>query len=306
MSTPHDDWDQDEREELAGLEAQLAAIRRRHRHDPSLSELRAAQVELLPPATQARVAAHLADSAWSRMLLAGLDEGLAQVHLDPVAEARILARIRAGHVPAAARPRRWKSTPFLGGLALAASALVAVVADSPRVPSRAAAPPGSPPAPSPAAPAAPVPVQLAFAKPAVKLGPDALTWRGGATDNQFLRDLAPAIEAYRTDAYAEADERLTALAVRYPSATEVLFYLAASRMLRGDLAGAEAPLTAAADVAGSTFADDVAWLLAVTRQRLGRTAEARSALTALCARTGPRSADACAALATVNGVGAVP
>jgi hypothetical protein len=306
MSTPHDNWDQDERDQLAALEPQLAVIRWRHRHDPSLAELRAAQAELLPPAAQARVAAHLDASAWSRALLAGVDEGLAQVQLDPAAEERMLTRVRAGYLPAAASPRRWKSTLLLSGLAVAASALVAVVAESPRSPSVAATPPGTSSGALPTVPAAPAPVQLAFAKPAVKLSPDALTWRGAAaTDNPFLRDLAPAIEAYRADAYAEADERFSSLADRYASAIEVLFYLAATRMLRGDFAGAEAPLTAAAEVAGSTFADDVAWLLAVTRQRLGRNAEARPALTALCAKAGARSAEACAALATLDGAGAV-
>ena len=70
MSKPRD-WDAEDHEALDGLERELAEIRERHQDDPSLDMLRAAAADALPPELTARVAQHLAQSAWSRTLLEG-------------------------------------------------------------------------------------------------------------------------------------------------------------------------------------------------------------------------------------------
>ena len=93
MSNRRDDWDGDEREALDGLEAELSEIRRRHRDDPSLAMLRAADKDALPQELQARVDRHLRESPWSRALVDGLRETGADDHLDAESEDRLLERI---------------------------------------------------------------------------------------------------------------------------------------------------------------------------------------------------------------------
>ena len=63
----------------------------------------------------------------------------------------------------------------------------------------------------------------------------ALTWRGDASANPFLRDLAPAFDAYRAGDYARAGAAFDRLSAAYPDAVEVLFYQGVSRMLAGKL-----------------------------------------------------------------------
>jgi hypothetical protein len=128
----------------------------------------------------------------------------------------------------------------------------------------------------------------------VKLSPAALTWRSG-DDNPFLRDLAPAFEAYRAGDYPRAVAAFDRLAVTYPAAIEVLFYQGVSRMLAGDEAGAVAPLSAAAALGNPTFADDVSWFLAVAQQRSGA-AGARERFVQLCGSRGAYAQAACAAV----------
>jgi hypothetical protein len=66
-------------------------------------------------------------------------------------------------------------------------------------------------------------------------------------------------------------------------------------MLRGNFAGAIAPLGAAVALNEPTFADDSAWFLAVAEQRSGKEIDALRRLDALCAAGGTRAQEACAA-----------
>jgi hypothetical protein len=143
------------------------------------------------------------------------------------------------------------------------------------------------------------PVQIGYTKPDVKLSPSALTWRGDASANPFVRDLAPAFDAYRAGDYARAVAAFDRLSAAYPGAIEVLFYQGVSRMLAGNDEGAIAPLEAAARIGNATFADDVSWFLAVARQRSGK-ADARERFAALCRGHGAHAAAACSAVAQLG------
>lgn len=314
MSKPRDSWDADEREALDGLESELAEIRRKHQDDPSLAMLRAADADALPPDLQARVARHLQDSKWSQALVHGLRESGADDRMDAESEDRLFDRItREAQAAAPAAPRqRWKPAMLMGGLAVAASLLIAVVVSRPRtgtvavpgvaVPSREEKPPNA--GSTPAAPSRPA-LQIAYSKPDVRLSPSALTWRGEASANPFLRDLAPAFDAYRAGDYARAGAAFDRLSTKYPDAVEVLFYQGVSRMLAGNDADAIAPLEAAARLGNVAFADEVSWYLAVARQRSGRP-DARAGFADLCRGKSPHATAACAAVAQLDSSPAVP
>jgi hypothetical protein len=303
MSNRRDDWDGDEREALDGLETELAEIRGRHQDDPSLAMLRAADQDALPQDLQSRVERHLRDSAWSRALVDGLRETGADDHLDAESEDRLFERIaREARAETPAAPvRSWKPALIMGGLALAASVLVAVVVSRPRTP---AAPE---PAASPTRPMRPPviesspqsKVEISYAKPEVKLSAAALTWRGDASAKPFIEAVAPAFEAYRAGDYAKAVAAFDELSTMYPTSIEVLFYQGVSLMLAGNDAAAVAPLQAAARLDSSTFAEDVEWFLAVARARSGDP-DAAVTFNALCGSSGAHASEACAAAAQLR------
>jgi len=298
MSHPRDDWDADERAAFDGRERELEEIRQRHADDPSLAMLRSAAADALPPDMQADVARHLQDSAWSRTLVEGLRDAAADVRLDDASEERLFQRItrEARTAPA----RRWQATLTWGGLAVAATVLLAVmVTRGTRDGSSVSGTPSGPPdreanARGTARPPGAAPILIAFNRPDVKLSPSALTWRGDPAANPFLRDLAPAFDAYRAGDDRRAVAQFDRLATVYPDSIEVLFYQGVSRMLAGDDAGAVAPLEAAARLGSPAFEDDVAWYLAVAQQRSGRPGT-RDRFAALCRGKGRHASEACAA-----------
>ena len=267
--TSHDDWDADEKEALSGLEDQLAVMRRRQAADPPIDLIAAARSETLP-----------------------------EQPLDSVTEQRVWARI-GRELPLPQQPARSRVPDarwLAGALAAAATITIAVVMNR----NGDTAPASVTPAPGTSRPA-PAPPVIEFTKPDVKLSPAALTWRGTGAEGPFMRDLKPAIDAYRTGAYADAESSFVSLADRYPRAVEVQFFLGVARMLRGDFAGAVAPLTAAVALNEPTFVDDAAWFLAVAEQRTGRTNDALRRLGELCAAGGTRAQEACAAQKLLTG-----
>lgn len=306
MSKPRD-WDADERDALDGLDHELAEIRRRHQDDPSLDVLRAAEADALPPELQARVARHLQDSAWSRAVVDGLRDAGADDRLDAASENRLFERIMREAQTTSPR-RRWTPSIAIGGLALAATLLIAVVIfrpGTPAAPDTAPASAAAPPAVAAPPAATPNPLRLAYAKPDVKLSPSALAWRGAAADNPFLKELAPAFDAYRAGDYARAVAEFDRLSAVYPDSIEVLFYQGVSRMLAGDDAGAIRPLEAAARLGNQTFAGDVAWYLAIAQQRSG-SPNARASLQNLCRGQGAYASSACAAVAQLDAPSPAP
>jgi hypothetical protein len=209
---------------------------------------------------------------------------------------RINREIAAARTPSG---RPWMSKFFIGGLALAATAFVALVVPLLRTNDIAGPVSSSPPAVAPVASAAPppapaIPVQIPYAKPPIKLSSSALTWRGNASAKPFVEVLAPAFAAYREGQYSQAVAEFDRLAAVYPDSIDVLFYQGVSRMLAGNDAAALAPLEAAARIRSTTFGDDVAWFLAVARQHSGDPA-ARAAFAAMCEGRSTHAPAACAA-----------
>jgi hypothetical protein len=293
VSIERQDWSRDEREALAGLEDQIEAMASRHRHDPPLAMLRAAQADALPPDLQDSVAEHLSTSAFSRAMADDLGDDAPSLTREE--QDRLLARItkEARHAPDTGRAWGWLRPLLAGSGVVALGAGLWIVASRIEV-AEPIAPPETTVAVSlpPAAPS----FLLPFEKPEVTLGMAALTWRGSQGSNQLLADLKPGLDAYRQGDYAAADRELTALATRYPGTIEILFYQGVSRLFLNNLSGAIASLSAAETVGDRTFAADVAWYRAVAEQRAGDVTEARARLDALCRERDDRSARACSAL----------
>lgn len=301
MKAPADGWDRDEREALAALENELAEVRARHAGDPPLDLLRAAHADALPAELQARVSEHLADSAWSRALVAGAYE--VEHALDASDVDRLLARIKR---LADARPS-WLSNVRVWAPLAATAAVAIVVAISwsssrTAVPAAPSAAPATPDATiARATPTATAPLyQLPLDKPNVKLSIGALTWRG-SSDTALVDALAPALDAYRQSDYAQAAQALERIERRFPESIEAPFYRGVSLLLLNDAAGAIVDLRKADRLKDDSFAPDVTWYLAVAEQRAGQTAAARAHLQALCAKTTPRTAAACDAVKQLDG-----
>ena len=299
MKKPVDAWDRDEREALEPVAAELTALRERHAADPPLELLRAAQADALPPDLQDRVSAHLAGSAWSRALVAGVED--VDHALDAPDVERLLARITSSP---AERPRPWfAKAQFWAPLATAAAiAGILAVWPSSRTPA-----PAAPAAAVPGAPDAtvarvePARFELPLDKPDVKLSTAALTYRGPAGAASLVDSLAPALDAYRASDYARAAAALEQVERRFPASVEAPFYRGVSLLWLNDAPGALAELKKAERMKEDAFASDVAWYLAVAEQRAGDTAAARARLEGLCRRTGPRAVAACDAIKKLDG-----
>jgi hypothetical protein len=276
-----DDWDDDERRLVQDVGAELEQIRARHRGDPPFELLRAADAQALPEPLQEGIAEHLAQSAWSRALVGSGDD--IQAALDPDAERRLLTRItresRAARTPTA----RWWSWTWMPALAAAAVLVLAVVIF------RRGGEPARPldrPQPTPerqvasATPAAEF--VLSLDKPDVKLTATALVLRSSGRNASFADEIAPAINAYRSSNYAEADKQFRSLEGRYPKSVEVAFYRGIAEIFLNDMAGAVQSLQAARRLDDETFAPDIAWYLAVAHERAGQRTRARAELEALC------------------------
>ena len=264
------------------------------------SLLRAAHADALPPDLQAAVSEHLSASALSRTLADGLGEDGPTLTAEE--QERLLARImkEAGKTSETSRVWNWFRPALVGAGLVAVASLVWLVSSTTERGERIAPPETTVVVALP--PAAP-PFLLPFEKPDVRLGMDALTWRGTTgSSNPLLADLKPGLDAYRRNDYATSDRELTALAARYPGTIEILFYQGVSRLFLNDLPGAIASLTAAEAVADRTFAADVSWYRAVAEQRSGNVTNARARLDPICRAGGADAARACTALDQISKV----
>jgi hypothetical protein len=298
VSTDRHDWDREERQALAGLEDQIDAMRRRHVGDPPLELLRAARADALPEDLHTSVSEHLAASAMSRTLADGLGDDAPALSDDEQERlfARIMKDARKEAAPASAWG--WLRPVFVGTGIVAVASLVWIVSKGTEVGERLAPPETQVVVALP--PAVP-PFLLPYEKPDVRLGMEALTWRGSSPSKsddgtQLLADLKPGLDAYRKNDYATANRELTALVSRYPGTIEILFYQGVSRLFLNDYAGAIAAFDAADAVGDRTFASDVAWYRAVAEQRSGNDAQARAQLDAICQARGSDAGRACTAL----------
>lgn len=304
MSTRRPDYEPFERTWLAEASDQVEALRRARSGCPSARLLMADRADALPEDLHAAVSAHVANCAACRSLIAALDDLQAPAGATPEETRRILRRVkqtwRAGgrSSPAGARWIAWRP-------ALAATALLGVAAVFGWQYSRESVQPPPGPASPRAAVSTPLPANpesiLGLDKPPVRMSLALLTWRGEGDQETFLSEIAPALDAYRSNRYRDAAERFSALAVRYPRSLEVAYYLGVSRLLLGDSAGATAALAAAAALGDDgTFGYDIAWHLALARARAGQADIARRQFTGLCAEPNPYRDRACAATAALS------
>ena len=292
MKLQRDDWDDDERRLPKDVQAELEQIRARHRDDPPFELLRAADAQALPEPLQEEMADYLARSAWSRALVAGADDP--EVALDADAERRLLARIKRDSraTPPAAR---WWSRTWIPALAAAAILVVAVVIFRRGEPARPLQRPASAPE-TQVASASPAEFTLPLDKPEVKLTATALVFRSDGRSAKFVDEIAPALNAYRANNYAEAASQFAALQARYPKSVEVAFYRGIARLFLNDAAGAVESLQVARRLDDETFAPDIAWYLAVAHEHAGQQTRARAELDALCKGRSAYASRACEAV----------
>jgi tetratricopeptide (TPR) repeat protein len=301
MKPPADGWDREEQEMLRDLAQDFEVLRKRHHADPPIELLRAARAGVLPDQLQEDVSRHLADNAWSRALVAGVESDGVEtdaVVLDREDEARLLAHVLRS--TAEPRPREsswsWFARPaFLAAascLILAAGLLAWRIVSSP---TEETSPVAVTAAPSPAPT-----FYLTLAAPPIRLSTAVLTWRGAVQGNRLLADLEPGLVAFKNGDYDSANTALSRLVETYPNAFDVRYYQGISRLFVNDITGAIESLTAAERLADGSFAPDVAWYLAVAYERAGKTDEARSRLTRLCQAGAAHAADACAAIRQIR------
>jgi TolA-binding protein len=287
------DWDADEREALEKVRAELDALRQRHENDPPLELLRAAHADALPEELRDAVHAHLQGNSWSQALIEGAESVEAQ--LDESRQQRLFERIRkeadSSHEPRSFWSALWRPAIVAGALALAVLAMVIIRAPS------GGSEKGAPQSPAIALAPRPPEFLLALEKPAVKLTPLAATWRGASGENQFLKDMTPALNAYRRDDYAQAMREFSALTAKYPKSVEVFFYLGVSQLFDKDAAGAVRSLETARQIAPESFAKQTAWYLAMAYERDGRKEQFESALREICSSKGEFSERACKVVA---------
>jgi hypothetical protein len=286
VSNLWDKLDAEERAALAPLRKELEEISARHAGDPPLDVLRAAQAGILPEAAQQALARHLSQSAWSRELASEL-EGAAP---DAAATERILARVLASaNTKAKAEAATNWGRFWRPALALAAVGVAVVLLLQGPWEETAHLPPPSPAVETPARPLLPL------EKPAITLPASVLAVRGESDAQQFLRDLRPALDAYRADNFADAARLLDALARKYPRSREVRFYLGVSRLFVDAPAAAMEALLAARRLEGPNPVPQTSWYLALAYQRTNAEEQFQSEMRALCDGKSEFAAKACAA-----------
>jgi TolA-binding protein len=293
-----DDWDANECEALEEFREELDELRDRHKADPPFEILRAARAGVLPEELQKAVNRHLELNAWSRAVIDGAETSEPLLGQQTCVD--LLARIQQ----VISKDEQRHSPPFkLVRPALAAAAVLMMAAFlllwrlgfrpiSTNIPH--AAPISATLSAAPA-PVSPSPVfRLDLEKPGIKFNVAGLTFRGSSTN--FLKDIAPAIEAYREGRYTQADRSFAALIPRYPKSTEVYFYMGVSRLLTSDASGAIQAFEAARKLDDALFASDVSWYLAIALERANHLEAARAELESLCIGKSPYAARACMAI----------
>ena len=273
-----------ERGPVADVATAIADLKRRHAACPPVRLLSAASADGLPADDQAAVMAHVSSCPGCLALQADLDS-LDPADVDPAAVDRILADVRrdARNEQVSGRQSwtRWVPVPLAAGIVILAIGVVEHNRQRPVAPLPAVAPVAAPAvAVVPPPPAVPGP---ALQKPSVKLTMLALTWR--SADNagkDFASEIAPALEAFRADQYAQAEQMLGALAPHHPNAVEVPFYQGVSQLFLGRNRDALATLRRASSLADDSFAADVSWYLGIALVRSNHAAEAHTRFAALC------------------------
>ncbi len=301
MRKQFDDLDAIEREWLDRAADEIEAFRRLRSSCPPLRLIRAAQAEALPDELQAHVTMHVAGCQACQRLREDLESLPPPLEVTQEEIGRILRRVGSepsAELPAGHSPGRrilWRALLVTAACASGffafrqlrhsdtppPSAEVAVVAQE------APAPAWSPEAPK-------------LEKPDVKLTLAILTWRSGGSQQGLLSDIAPALEHYRADRFADAAAEFEALIPKYPGSVEVQFYLGVSHIFLGEFPAAIQALEQAAKTGNTQFADDISWYLGSAYQRSGRLSEARVLFSSLCSGKGAYTARGCEAVEALN------
>jgi hypothetical protein len=301
MTDRRDDLETWERGDCAAAASVIEALRRERRACPPATAISAAAAGALPDDEQRMVDAHVATCHLCRDLQADF-ERIEPAELDAGSQHRILVNVRR-RAEAANRPSPfgWRIlVPVSVGFAVLVLIAVAwrrpgPVPAGPTPGSRAVAvaqPAVPPPSAEKPPAAAPGP---ALEKPEIKLSILALTWRGAADGRGFAEEIAPALDAFRSDRFDEAARALGALAPRYPTSVEVPYYEGVSLLFLGRPADAVGQLRRARRLADATFAPDIDWYLGVALYRAGHATEARARFASICRGAGPYATRACGA-----------
>lgn len=297
MSERWVDLDPAERELLEELGVNVEEARVTTAGCPPPELVKALSADFLPEELRVRVAEHVGACVLCKRLARDLEE-VGGADLSPDLETRIRAKLPP-HAPRAAGaafasklswPWIWRPVTAAAALAVIALVLLRQGGQTPRqTPIRQQSAP-------PTQTVAPAENLIPIEKPAVKLTAASLVLRGAdGKDEKFLKDLAPALDAYRKDQYVAAEKQFARLSSVYPGSVEVRFYLGVSRLFTQDNDGAVTALRAADEMGDDTFGDDAAWYLMLAQQRAGNKERAEAQRKLICAGHGPYSEKACRA-----------
>lgn len=127
-----------------------------------------------------------------------------------------------------------------------------------------------------------------------------LTPRGAADEHQaYLREVGPALDAYRADRFDEAALGLEPLAAKYPTAVEPLLYGGISHLLAHRPDRAVPLLERALTLATGEQKVEADWRLSLAYVHDGAPEKARAGLERLCGAVNPYQTRACDALAAL-------
>ena len=129
-----------------------------------------------------------------------------------------------------------------------------------------------------------------------EMGLASVSWRGDASGRRPESPFDAARDAFDRGDFGQAEARLRVITARTPSFADAWLLLGVSRLLRGEAAGAIAPLERARAELVGLARQDAVWHLAVALHVVGRDDAAREALEPLCLDRTGRAAMACAAL----------
>ena len=293
-----------ERELAERLGTPLEQLRAQRAHCPPLDAVRALASGAMPQEMEASLRQHVANCPTCTAIASDLQDD--ELTAPTAGELqRIGARVAVGRGDAA-QSASAKATnanrPTLGLMIwrpLLAMGVLAILALTVFQFAPQQAPPTPPVAQQP--PPQTIPEALRLVMPAVRLSASAvLVTRGEGGSQQYLKDLAPAFEAYRAEKYAEAARLFAALEAKYPKASEVFFYGGVSRLHQQEHREGLRLLEQARRLDEPDFADEVSFYLALAQQRTGNSAGARAEFEKLCAAKQESSARACDAAQALN------
>lgn len=307
MTNHHDLTETLERELAVRLGTPLERLRAQRAHCPPLETVRALSGDALPKQVKAELEQHIEQCASCRMLSTDLhDDELTAA--TPAEAQRIRARLNAGMeeggkaTSATARSQQAAGRSYWVLLLRPALVVAAVVLLFVWIGRMGIREPATPPIAQVPPPAATIPAVLLLEMPEIRMGPaTVLLSRGEQSGQQYLKDLAPALEAYRAADYAQAAGQFAALEPKHPKGIEVFFYGGVSRLHAKQNGDAIRLLEKVRALHDPDFDDEASWYLGLAHHRAGDTAAARGQFERLCAGKSEFSSRACEAAKAVSG-----